>query len=491
MIKKGVLKIEGIQLPDKYEIYKRSIDTYNDTKFALVKDKKTKEKFLYIEGTSSFGFAYGFKMGGGILFPLNVKNAYRLSEIFSYLKAKPLGVDSPSFGFGDRLGIGTPGHVRALGERKIRPVFAQQSIREMERTGRTPEEVMADAIWGVFQEGYRDGFGSDADHLKTEAHAKDLADAGFTMFTCDPSDHVNNLVGKMSPSEIQAAFSEIDGAEGLLKKYEDKEVVLGEERIIFSHDVLIKAIVKYKKAIDHTEKMYDFIKDYVNGPFDFELSIDETDDPTSPVEHLFIASELKDREIKITGLAPRFIGDFQKAIDYIGDLSQFEREFKLHIQIAKAYGPYKISVHSGSDKFSIYPIVGKYGEGLFHVKTAGTSYLEALRVIAKEAPELFARIYMFSLEHFGEDRATYHLTTDLSKVPHIEMLSEDEYVSLLDEDDPRQVLHVTYGSVLTEKDSDGRYLFRDEFFEVLREHEEEYIDVLVRHFDAHLAPLDT
>ncbi len=413
----------------------------------------------------------------------------RLREFFPYLKPVPLGVGEPSFGFGDRLGIATPGHIRALGKRKIRPIFAQQSIREMERTHRSPQEVMADAIWGVFQEGYRDGFGSDADHLKTEKHAKDLADAGFTMFTCDPSDFVRNDAKDMDPSHLKEVFSHIEGANELLKKYEGKGVDLGGERVIFEHDALFKAIVKYKEAIDHTEKMYNFIKGYVKGEFDFELSIDETDEPTSPLEHLFIASELRERGIKVTGIAPRFIGDFQKAIDYIGDLSRFEEEFKLHIEIAKMYGPYKISVHSGSDKFSIYPIVGRYGEGLFHVKTAGTSYLEALRVIALYNPSLFAEIYMFSLERFGTDRATYHLTTDLSKVPHIEMLSEDEYVSLLDENDPRQVLHVTYGSVLTEREEDGKYLFRDRFFETLNNYEDKYIEVLVKHFEKHLDPL--
>ncbi len=483
-------KIETLKLPEGYEVYEKSIDTFEGKVFALVKDERTREKYLYIEGEGHPGFIDGEKIKGGLLFPKNVENAYKLSEIFPYLKARPLGIGEPSFGFGDRLGIATAGHVRALGNRKVRPIFAQQSIREMERTKRGPKEVMADAIWGVFQEGYRDGFGSDADHLKTEEHVKNLADAGFTMFTCDPSDHVNNNVGRMDNTQIKEAFSKLEGGDALLAKYEGKKVKIASEEIVFDYEPLIKAIVKYKKAIDHTERMYNFAKSYVKGTFDFELSIDETDEPTSPLEHLFIASELKERGIKITGLAPRFVGDFQKAIDYIGDLSRFEEEFRLHIEIAKMYGPYKISVHSGSDKFSIYPIVGKYGEGLFHVKTAGTSYLEALRVIAVHNPKLFAEIYTFSLDRFEEDRATYHLTTDLSRVPDINILSEDEYIRLLDENDPRQVLHVTYGSVLTVKSDDGKYLFRDRFFDTLKIFEDEYIKVLVKHFEKHLNPLE-
>ena len=476
-----MFKIKNIKLPYEYKLYENSIDIYNEKVFALVKDINTNDKFLYIEGVPFADFSDGKKIEGGTLFPLNIENAYALAKLFPYLKAKPLGVEGPSFGFGDRLGLATPGHVRALSNQKIRPIFAQQSIREMERTQRTPKEVMADAIWGVFQEGYKEGFGSDADHLKTEEHAKNLADAGFTMFTCDPSDFVNNQVGKMTASEIKNAFSKINEANELLKKYEGKKVKLKDKEIILDYEGLVRAIVKYKEAIDHAERMYNFIKEYVKNKFDFELSIDETDEPTSPLEHLFIASELRDRGVKLTGLAPRFIGDFQKAIDYIGDISRFEEEFKLHIQIAKLYGPYKISVHSGSDKFSIYPILGKYGEGLIHVKTAGTSYLEALRVIAAEDPEFFKEIYKFSLERFEEDRATYHLTTDLSKVPPIESLSPKDYITLLDKNDPRQVLHVTYGSVLKE--------FHNKFFNTLKKFEDEYIKVLVKHFKKHLDPL--
>lgn len=484
-----MLKIEDTGILKGYIVYQKSQIKLDNTLFCLVKDEQSLEKSLYIKGNVPDGFCSGRQIEGGYLFPQDVKNAYKLAKIFPHLMARPLGVGKPSFGFGDRIGMATSGHVLSLGDKPIKPIFAQQSIREMARTKRTPEEVMADAIWGVFQEGYKGGFGSDADHLKTEDDAKNLADAGFTMFTCDPSDYVNNHAGRMSISELKEALKDIEDSSEFFKKYLGRRFELSGHFIIFEEDPLARAIVKYAKALSHAEHMYRFIKNYVKTEFDFELSIDETDEPTTPLEHLFIAKELRDRDIKVTGIAPRFIGDFQKAIDYIGDLSQFVKEFRLHIEISKKFGPYKISVHSGSDKFSIYPIIGKYGENLFHVKTAGTSYLEALRVIAMYEPEFFAKIYMFSYERFAEDRASYHLTTDLSLVPDIKKIPKERYPTLLDKNDPRQVLHVAYGSILTAKDENNGYLFRDKFMEILKKHEREYEEVLLKHFEKHLTPL--
>ncbi len=103
---------------------------------------------------------------------------------------------------------------------------------------------------------------------------------------------------------------------------------------------------------------------------------------TTPFEHWLVASELRRLGVEWVGLAPRFVGDFEKGIDYRGDLEVFRREYLKHLAIAEALGPYKISIHSGSDKFGVYRVIGEIGKGGVHVKTAGTSYLEALRTVA-------------------------------------------------------------------------------------------------------------
>jgi len=475
-------------LPSGYHVYERSIQKAGKKTFAMVENPKH-EKFLYVSGEQPIELQKGKRIDKGVLYPLISENAFALSQYLSYLKPRPLGVNGPSFGFGDRLGVATPGHVRSVRSRSITPVFAQQSIRELKRTKRVPEEVMASAMWGVFQEGYKKGFGADADHLKTPEDVEKVVPVGFTMFTCDPSDYVNGRAATMSSEELKREFEDIEDHMGIVNRYGDRKFKAGRLQLEFSEKELMRAVVKYYRAIKHAEKMYQIIESRVKGEFDFELSIDETDEPTTPKQHLFIINELKDAGVKITGIAPRFVGDFQKAIDYIGDLDEFARQLEAHVEIAQTFGPYKISVHSGSDKFSIYPLIKKYCGTLFHVKTAGTSYLEALRLIAGIEPEFFSRIFRFSLERFEEERRSYAMTTDISKIPNVDELPGERLPELLEQNDARQVLHVAYGSVLTTKNENGDYAFKDKLMRILKEHEEEYEELLVKHFARHLDPL--
>ena len=137
-----------------------------------------------------------------------------------------------------------------------------------------------------------------------------------------------------------------------------------------------------------------------NHPFELEASVDETEQPTSLLEHYYIASELKRLGVYWVSLAPRYVGRFEKGVDYIGDLALFEAEFSGHAAIARHFGGYKLSLHSGSDKFSIYPIANRLAEGRVHLKTAGTSYLEALRTVADVDPGFFRNIYQFARDRY-------------------------------------------------------------------------------------------
>src|SRR5262249_24971298 len=145
-------------------------------------------------------------------------------------------------------------------------------------------------------------------------------------------------------------------------------------------------------------------------------------------------------------------GGFEKGINYRGDLAKFEAALREHAAIAKFCGPYKISVHSGSDKFSVYPIIGRVCGDLLHVKTAGTSYLEALRVVARAAPRLFAEIVAFCRGRFDTDRTSYHISTTTRQIGALPaFVGGAEHEGLyLDDDVGRQLLHVTFGSVLTQ-----------------------------------------
>ena len=404
-----------------------------------------------------------------------------------------------SFGFGDRLGLATPGHVAAVAKTDFAPIFAQQSVREMERTQRSPAEVMEAAQRHLDRLGWSQPWGADADHHKTPEDVKRSAAAGFTFFTIDPSAFVGNDADRMTEAELSLATEQqcSDGVwddAGWQEYYLGKSFDVGTMSLRFTREHVLRAAVKYARAIRHTEIVAAAIKsECARRAFEIEVSVDETESVTSPLDHLFVGLELKRRKVpNVVSLAPRFVGEFEKGIAYRGDLRKLEQQLAEHVAVAKFCGPYKISVHSGSDKFSIYPIVGRVCGDLLHLKTAGTSYLEALRVVARTAPELFAEICAFSRGRFDADRRSYHISTTQAEIDALRPFSRgaaDEGL-YLDERVGRQLLHVTFGSVLTHGlDSKGRR-FKQGIVETLEKHPDLHLEFLECHFDKHLAALN-
>ncbi|MBI1293600.1 hypothetical protein GC175_01415 [bacterium] len=419
--------------------------------------------------------------------PRTPANINALRARFEWLRPVPLGTQT-SFGFGDRIGLATSGHVQSARGAGVAPIFTQQSVRENTRIGRTPQQVMDDATWGVFQEGWRLPWGADADHVKVVESLPDFVAAGYTFYTIDPSDHVDNDAESDDVVTLRKKVAALPldqlsiTATELADLYAGQTVNLGDKSLVFSQEKMLRAAAKYGRAIAHARTVASALTAQMGGrPFELEFSVDETDTPTSPHEHYYIAAELHRLNIPVVSLAPRFVGKFEKGIDYIGDLDEFSAALAWDIAIMKHFGDYKISVHTGSDKFSIYPIVAHAAQGRVHVKTAGTSYLEALRVIAAEDVAFFREILDFSRDHFEKDRKSYYLSCDASKVHPANSYSDAELVDLLNQVDSRQVLHVTFGSVLDH--------YGDRLKTFLRNHEAAYEAVLVTHFGKHLAPL--
>jgi len=377
---------------------------------------------------------------------------------------------SPSFGFGDRLGLATPGHIAAVCGTKFAPIFAQQSVRENARTGRTPQQVMDDAKRAVDAAKWDAPWGADADHLKIVEDIHPFVEAGYTFFTVDPGEHVDNGADS-DPLDVlkrkAAAFINWDQL-SMLYLDQNGEQAWGD----FEAVSLQRAMVKYDRAIQHAASMFKRLSDLTDA-FDFEVSVDETDSPTTPLEHFFIANELTRLGVRFTSLAPRFIGRFEKGVDYIGDLNTLDTELAKHAAVTAHFGTYKLSLHSGSDKFSVYPLVAKHWGERIHVKTAGTSYLEALRVLASHEPDLFLKIYSLGCERYETDKRTYHVSAELDLLPNI-----DDLPSLLNDFHAREVLHVTFGSALSQ--------FGVELKTALTKHETAYYEGLQTHFDKHL-----
>jgi hypothetical protein len=423
--------------------------------------------------------------------PCSPDIAAALRQILPWTAPQLVG-GRPSVGLGDRLGLATPGHVRAVRGTGYVPMLAQQSIREMMRTGRSPQQVIDDATWGVFQTGFRDGFGADADHLKTPEDINRCAAAGFRFFTVDSGDHVDNAAATDSPEVLAGKFDALPWAAldttaaDSRREFAACRADLGGEPIAFTDAALHRAGVKYGRAVAHAAALYRHLAGRLGeGTFELEVSVDETDAPTSAAEHYYVARELARLGVRWVSLAPRFAGRFEKGVDFIGDLAELERTFAAHLAVADQFGGYKISLHSGSDKFSVYPVAARHGGRRVHVKTAGTSYLEALRVLAAKEPLLFREILDLARCRYETDKATYHVSADVDRVPIACVLADWHLPGLLDAFDARQVLHVTYGSVLT---AGGGRQFRGRLLAALQTHEEAYAEALAKHLGRHLAP---
>ena len=430
-----------------------------------------------------------------LLCPTSHTNALAMRKRLPFTAPSLQGVKLAA-GCGDRLGLATPGHIRAIRGTGVTPFLAQQSIREMTRTQRSPEQVMDDATWGVLQEGWRLGFGSDADHLKQITDIDRTLAAGFTMFTVDPGDHVDNAADTDDLDALRRKFSGLAWDElecapvQCIARYVGKTFPLSDAvSLAFNEEQLLRAAVKYAPAVAHTVRMYRHLMEKAGeGKAELEMSVDETDTPTKIEEHFFVANELKRLGVKWVSLAPRFVGRFEKGVDYIGDLAELESTFATHAAIARHVGPYKLSPHSGSDKFSVYPVAARQAGPYVHLKTAGTSYLEALRAIADVNPPLFREILTFAHERYAEDKATYHVSADPAKVPTEDRLKDHDLAGVLDLFDGRQLLHVTFGSVLTSQRDDGSSRYRDRLLQTLREDEDAHYDAIETHFEKHIQP---
>ena len=412
----------------------------------------------------------------------------------------PLGLNA-SFGFGDRIGLATPGHVVALSRAGsgIAPIFPQQSIREMTRTGRTPLGVMTDALTAARQLGYSGPIGADADHLKTTADIDATVGAGFTFFTLDPSAFVDPRADDYDEATLRAKFATVEPELGWMSAYRGRTVRLDSgTTITIDETAWLRAAVKYGRALNHAcglARHLEAVHQSLRRDYEVELSVDETDQPTTLAEHYLIADHCLSAGMKLVSLAPRFVGDLEKGVDYKGNLAELAASLADHAALAASLGPYKLSLHSGSDKLSIYPLLARATRGRWHVKTAGTSYLEALRVVALRNPTLFRAILRFARAHYDRDKATYHVSATVAGAPPADLASMDElirrYLGHWSEvpdghgftEPGRQILHCTFGSTLTDP------TLGPAIRETIEHQRDHYTDILADHFARHLRAL--
>ena len=376
-----------------------------------------------------------------------------------------LQLDKFTLGVGDRFAH----QARAQLEACIRgsqngvtvvPVW-NKSNREHNIVHSEPSSVRTAAAAAVAELKWTHAYHVDADHINLGTVDRFVAPSDF--FTLDVADYIGKPPAEGAIDAFLAKHPE------LIARIEIPGI---DKPIEITRELATRAASQYLYAVAQAGAIYRHVEAAKGkGNFITEVSMDETDTPQTPTELLLILAAIADEGIPIQTIAPKFTGRFNKGVDYVGNVEQFEKEFSDDLAVIRyAVGKYplpanlKLSVHSGSDKFSIYaPIrrsLKKIGDAGVHVKTAGTTWLEELIGLAEAGGEglaLAKEIYAGAFEHFDELCAPYASVIDIdaTKLPspaEVQSWTSEQYTSALrhDQSNPafnlhvRQLLHVGY-----------------------------------------------
>ncbi len=405
-----------------------------------------------------------------------------------------------TLGCGDRFGREGEAQLKAYveaGKRGINvcPVW-NKSHREHTTVHTEPASVRTEADAAVKALGWENEYFVDADHISLK-NVDCFIDAS-DFFTLDVADYIGKPA---KPEDIQTFVGAMADLAG-----EIELPGLSESLIVSVHD--IRGIAeKYLFAVQEAGRIYRHIEETKTGAFDVEVSMDETDDPQTPVEMLFILAMIAREGIPVDTIAPKFSGRFNKGVDYVGDVAQFEKEFEQDVAALKfaseKFGlknTLRLSVHSGSDKFSIYApmnrVIKKFGVGL-HVKTAGTTWLEEMIGLAEaggEGLDVAKKVYAKALDRYDELAKPYATVIDIDpeKLPSVETVESWDGAAFAnalrhEPDCPeynasfRQLIHVAYKVA---------YELGDEYTDAL----EKYSDIVGRNvmgnlLDRHIVPV--
>ncbi|MBI9072348.1 MAG: hypothetical protein JEY94_12165 [Melioribacteraceae bacterium] len=379
-----------------------------------------------------------------------------------------------SFGVGDRFNCQAEAQLKAIIEAKnkfgcdITPVW-NKSYREHTTIGSKPMDTRIAVDKAVNKLGWSYSYFVDADHVNAKIIDQFIGSCDF--FTIDVADYIG---APIEDAELQS-FLEFNS------KYIGNLVIPGIKEVYnITEEMLCNIAKKYLTAVIHASKLYKIIKENKkDDSYVIEVSMDETEESQTPIEMFFILSGLSMEGVPVNTIAPKFNGRFNKGVNYVGDLNKFEKEFDEDILVLKyAIAEFgfpdglKLSVHSGSDKFDIYPIMNKlikkHDIGL-HVKTAGTTWLEEVIGLSQQGGDglKFAQeVYSSARERFFELTSPYSTVIDIDEtklptVSEVNLWTSEKFSKTLEHNlgcedynvHFRQLIHVAY-KIAAENGSD-------------------------------------
>ncbi len=369
-----------------------------------------------------------------------------------------------SMGIGDRFGREGEAQLRALLAARVRgvevtPVW-NKSNREHTLLSTRPEDVRQEAARATEALGWNAPYHVDADHIGLGNVDKFLGASDF--FTIDVADFIGRPA---SPASVEAFL-------GALRGYDGELALPGLSSPLSVSEASKRAVAeKYLAAIEQAGLVYRYITEKKGeGSFITEVSFDEASAAQSPTELLFILAGLAQQKIPVVTVAPKFSGEFLKGIEYVGNVAKFAEEFAADLavlsfakQVFSLPSSLKLSIHSGSDKFALYPVMHRalaaWNTGV-HLKTAGTTWLEeviGLASVGGEGAAFVKRLYRAALSRYDELCVPYLLVIDIDRTrlptaEQVDALSSEQLVEMLRHDascprystDVRQLLHIAF-----------------------------------------------
>ena len=392
-------------------------------------------------------------------------------HILASLRYNPMkNLEKFSLGMGDRFAHQGRAQLKAVADAKARgitlaPVW-NKSNREHTIVKSEPISVRREAEAAVAALGWKGAWHVDADHINIGNVDRFIEASDF--YTIDVADFVGRNPDEADYGDFLQALSAFMSDASVLLTHHD---IPGREEHLLIDDITVsETCQKFFWAMQEAGRIYRHIAKLKGEDFIAEVSVDETDHPQTPAELLILLFMLAREKVPVQTIAPKFTGRFNKGVDYVGDLAKFEREFEEDLGVVqyaiKQFGlpaTLKLSVHSGSDKFSLYPIINrllkKHGAGV-HVKTAGTTWLEEVIGLAESGGDGLAiakDIYLAAHKRADELIKPYAPVVDIdpAKLPspaEVQAWTSDAYCAALRHDPKsprynrhfRQFIHVSF-----------------------------------------------
>ena len=411
----------------EYTVYPKSVKPHGCGKAYMLRDRQGQEFFVNC----------------GITYPLDHRTAAMLRREFPWTAPSRVLALRKTLGTEERTGLCVSGVLEAVAGTDAVPMLVQQSARELSCSGRTWEEALDAASVAVYREGYLGPWGACADRLQSAQELEAALAAGYTCLSLDCAPLLGR--GEGPTNELR-------------ELYQDQTFSFAGRTVGFDRLTLENCCREYGRVVEFAAEVFSCVR---KGSADLEISLCEAETPTTPAGHFFLANELCRRGIVIQALSPRLSLPLEPAAP-LEKAEALRKELELHQAVARSFG-YKLSFRAAEDKPELLSLLGELTGERLHITLCATSWMESVRLAAREDPALFRWVYELSRAALPAACQENPACPDESALPDLDGLEDKALPSLLTRAPVRQLLYFSCGQVL-------RSPLREKLIPFLRDH---------------------